>query len=110
MRPDCRWIAAIQRELPGKNGQGAWNRPSALAARSPKNLLSSLRSLIFRITPLKGTMLEKRLEELKAEREPLFQRLSRNPKETHLALEIKLIDDQIAECNHLIKQQAKART
>jgi hypothetical protein len=55
-------------------------------------------------------MLEKRLEELKAEREPLFQRFSSNPNETHLALEIKLIDDQIAECNHLIKQKAKART
>lgn len=81
-----------------------------MAARSAKNLLSSLRSLFFRITPLKGTMLEKRLEELKAEREPLFRRLSSNPNETHLALEIKLIDDQIAECNHLIKQQAKART
>ena len=66
--------------------------------------------MFFRITPLKGTMLEKRLEELKAEREPLFQRFSSNPNETHLALEIKLIDDQIAECNHLIKQQAKART
>ena len=55
-------------------------------------------------------MLEKRLEELKAEREPLFQRLSSNPNETHLAIEIKLIDDQIAECNHLIKRQTKART
>ena len=49
-------------------------------------------------------MLEKRLEDLKAEREPLYQRLSSNPNETHLAIEIKLIDDQIAECNHLIKQ------
>jgi hypothetical protein len=90
--------------------RGLGNRPSALAARSAKNLLSSLRSLFFRITPLKGTMLEKRLEELKAEREPLFQRLSSNPNETHLAIEIKLIDDQIAECNQLIKQQTKART
>jgi hypothetical protein len=59
---------------------------------------------------LKGTMPEKRLEELKAEREPLFQRLSSNPNDTHLAIEIKLLDDQIAECNHLIKQKVKART
>ena len=78
--------------------------------------------IVFRITPvdaplkgtmletLKGTMPEKRLEELKAEREPLYQRLSSNPNETHLAIEIKLLDDQIAECNHLIKQKVKART
>ena len=59
---------------------------------------------------LKGTVLEKRLEELKSEREPLFQRLSSNPNDTHLAIEIKLIDDQIAECTHLIKQKVKART
>jgi hypothetical protein len=76
-------------------GRGLGNhRPPFLAARPAKNLLSSLRSLFFRIAPLKGTMLEKRLEELKAEREPLFQRFSSNPNETHLALEIKLIDDR----------------
>jgi len=54
-------------------------------------------------------MLEKTVEELKAEREPLFQRLSSHPNETHLAIEIKLIDDRIAKCNQLIKQKTKAR-
>ena len=64
----------------------------------------------FSEVPLpKGTMPEKKLQELKAEREPLFQRFSNNPNEIHLAIEIKLIDDQIAECNHLIQKKAKAR-
>jgi hypothetical protein len=81
-----------------------------LAARCAKELAIIVALVVFRIAPLKGTMLEKRLEELKAEREPLFQRLSSNPSNTHLAIEIKLIDDQIAECNRLIKQKAKART
>lgn len=35
-------------------------------------------------------------EELKAKRNLLFQRFLHNPQETHLALEIKIIDDQVA--------------
>ena len=53
-------------------------------------------------------MQENKLEELKAEREPLFQRFANNPSETHLAIEIKFIDDQIAECNHDIQLKKKA--
>ncbi len=37
-------------------------------------------------------------EQLKAKREPLFKRYLKNAGDTHLALEIKIIDDQIAEC------------
>jgi hypothetical protein len=37
-------------------------------------------------------------DELKAKRDQLFQRFLKNPVETHLALEIKIIDDQIAKC------------
>jgi hypothetical protein len=37
-------------------------------------------------------------EELKAKRNPLFKRYLKSPEDTHLALEIKEIDDQIAEC------------
>ena len=55
-------------------------------------------------------MPEKRLQELKTEREPLFRRLARNPNEIHLALEIKVIDDQIAECNRLIQKERKTRS
>jgi hypothetical protein len=57
----------------------------------------------------KGAMPEKTIQELKGEREPLFQRLSNNPSQIHLALEIKLIDDQIAQCNHVIQKKTKTR-
>jgi len=53
-------------------------------------------------------MPENKLQELKTEREPLFRRLASNPTEIHLALEIKIIDDQIAECTRLI-QNSKRR-
>lgn len=37
-------------------------------------------------------------EELKAQRSLLFTRFLENPLETQLALKIKIIDDQVAEC------------
>ena len=37
-------------------------------------------------------------EELKAKRKPLFTRFLKNPNDVRLALELKHIDDQIAEC------------
>ena len=52
-------------------------------------------------------MHEKKLQDLRAKREPLFQRFANNPNETHLAIEIKVIDDQIAECNHHIQLKRK---
>lgn len=48
-------------------------------------------------------MPEKKLEELKARREPLVKQFESNPNRIHIALEIKAIDDQIAECTRLIK-------
>jgi hypothetical protein len=42
-------------------------------------------------------------EKLKAKRTLLFRRFSKNPLETHLALEIKIIDDQVAECTELVE-------
>ena len=42
-------------------------------------------------------------EKLKAKRTLLFRRFLRNPLETRLALEIKAIDDQVAECTELMK-------
>jgi len=59
-------------------------------------------------TPLKGSMPEQKLEELRAKREPLFRRFANNPNDVHLALEIKFIDDQIAECKHHIELKKKA--
>ncbi|PYU18686.1 MAG: hypothetical protein DMG30_26890 [Acidobacteria bacterium] len=60
--------------------------------------------------PLKGTMPEKKREELRVRRESLFQRFEKNPDQMHLALKIKIIDDQIAECTHLIKQKRKRQS
>ena len=45
----------------------------------------------------KLSIVEKRNEEdLKAKRDVLFEQFVRNPKEIHLALEIKALDDKIA--------------
>ena len=42
---------------------------------------------------------EIRLQELIGKRKPVWQRFENNPNDTHLALELKVIDDQISECN-----------
>jgi hypothetical protein len=55
----------------------------------------------------KGPMVDKKREELIARREPLFKELQNNPARTHIAIEIKDIDDQIAECTLLIKQKQR---
>jgi hypothetical protein len=39
------------------------------------------------------------LQELKDKRELLQRRFENNPNEIHLALELKIIDDKMAECN-----------
>ena len=45
------------------------------------------------------TAIEKRKrEELKAQRNLLFELYLKNPRDTHLALEIRIVDDQIADC------------
>jgi hypothetical protein len=54
-------------------------------------------------------MPEKKLQVLRAEREPLFQQFADNPSQIYLAIEIKLIDDQIAECNQDIQQKKKTQ-
>ena len=47
---------------------------------------------------------------LKAKRDLLFERLLKNPMNTSLAVEIKLLDDQIAECvRHLQRSNATQR-
>jgi len=47
-------------------------------------------------------------EELKTKRDPLFKRYLKNPGDTRLALEIKEIDDQIAECTeHMVVKKGK---
>ncbi len=49
------------------------------------------------MTALAGVWKRKR-EDLRNRRIPLFKRYARNPNDLRLALEIKSIDDQIAEC------------
>jgi hypothetical protein len=47
---------------------------------------------------------------LKAKRDLLFERLLKNPMNTSLAVEIRLLDDQIAECvQHLQRNNAALR-
>ncbi len=43
-------------------------------------------------------------EKLRATRNLLFERFSRAPQDIRLALEIKLIDDQVAECTDRIRR------
>jgi hypothetical protein len=49
--------------------------------------------------------IQKRKLELKARRKPLFDWYEKNPNDTILILEIKIVDDQIAECNQQIERQ-----
>ena len=48
-------------------------------------------------------------EELKAQRSLLFTRFLENPLETQLALKIKIIDDQVAECCEKMLQMREKR-
>jgi hypothetical protein len=57
---------------------------------------------------LKSSIDEKKEREtLKEKRDQLFALLVRNPQDTGLAVEIKLIDDQIAECTKQMKRNSK---
>jgi len=49
----------------------------------------------------------KKREELKAKRNLLFARFLNNPLETQLALKIKIIDDQVAECCEQMRQDER---
>ncbi len=49
--------------------------------------------------------IQNRKLELKARRKPLFDSFEKNPDDTSLVLEIKIVDDLIAECNHEIERE-----
>ena len=51
----------------------------------------------------------KKREELKAKRNLLFARFLNNPLKTQLALKIKIIDDQVAECCEQMRQMREER-
>jgi hypothetical protein len=46
------------------------------------------------------------LQELKDKRKRLQERFEDNPNETFLALELKIIDDQIAECKQQVQHKS----
>jgi hypothetical protein len=48
---------------------------------------------------------KRKREDLKKRREPLFKRYEKSPNDLRLALEIKMIDDQITECTHLMERE-----
>ena len=48
-----------------------------------------------------------RLQELTRQRKPLSERFKSNPKDTHIGLELKIIGDQIAECNEQIQDHRR---
>jgi hypothetical protein len=50
---------------------------------------------------------ETRLKELNARRKPLAERFERDPTAIHLAVQIKVLDDQIAEFTRQIRDNRK---
>jgi hypothetical protein len=52
-------------------------------------------------------MPEMKLEKLKAIRRPLAKQLDDDPNQIQIAIEIKGIDDQIAECTRLIQLEKR---
>ncbi len=52
---------------------------------------------------------KRKREELKAKRNLIFARFLKDPLDTHLALEIKIIDDLVAEWTEQMEQKREAR-
>ena len=51
---------------------------------------------------------KKKRGELKAKRDLLFERYLKHPMDTHLSLEIKSIDDQLAEPTKQVKRKTRS--
>ena len=51
---------------------------------------------------------KKKREDLKIKRNSLFEEYSKHPQDLHLALEIKTIDDEIAEYTQKIEQERRS--
>jgi hypothetical protein len=52
---------------------------------------------------------KRKIEGLRARRKPLFDWYEKNPNEIHLVLEIKNIDDEIADCKLEMEQEKRNR-
>lgn len=53
--------------------------------------------------------LRTKIDELNGKRKPLSEQFEKNPNNTRLALELRIIDDQIAECNLQIQEDRRKR-
>jgi hypothetical protein len=51
---------------------------------------------------------KKKRDDLKSRRNSLFEEYARHPEEFHLALEIKKIDDEIADCTVHVEQERRS--
>jgi len=51
---------------------------------------------------------KKKREDLKSKRKPLFEQYAKHPNDFHLALEIKTIDDEIAQCTEEMEQEMRS--
>ena len=51
---------------------------------------------------------KKKRDDLKAKRNSLFERYAEHPEEFHLALEIKKIDDEIADCTQHVEHERRS--
>ena len=52
---------------------------------------------------------EATLEELTSRRKPLSKQFEDHPQRLHLAIEIKIIDDQVAECTAQMERKRETR-
>ena len=51
---------------------------------------------------------KKKRDDLKAKRNSLFEKYAEHPEELHLALEIKKIDDEIADCTQQVEHERRS--
>lgn len=51
---------------------------------------------------------KKKRDDLKTKRNSLFEKYAKHPEEFHLALEIKKIDDEIADCTQHVEQERRS--
>jgi hypothetical protein len=51
---------------------------------------------------------KKKRDDLKSKRNSLFEKYAKHPEEFHLALEIKKIDDEIADCTQHVEQERRS--
>ncbi|HKN74787.1 MAG TPA: hypothetical protein VJW94_06400 [Candidatus Acidoferrum sp.] len=51
---------------------------------------------------------KKKRDDLKSKRNSLFEKYAKHPEDFHLALEIKKIDDEIADCTQHVEQERRS--